>query len=228
MHRVFTSLLAGALFCAPCASSVADTTAMNARLELGQSKWYDPGWDFAPKVANTYELCLDANKLPGQANNSRLLHLAIPDGIAPKDGWPVMVFLQVVGYQSTRNMTCDIPEPPRPTPPKSVTCSNSLNPFGKICGSKQYRHGGNRDKARQCVQCAEQHINWKISNCSYFQVEDWCGLQSSHQKSYQPWAIPNETLTGCFYDTNGSGVYNQSSICAGEFEPHAVRLYSIM
>eukprot|EP00041_Stephanoeca_diplocostata_P008930 m.133456 g.133456 ORF g.133456 m.133456 type:complete len:544 (+) comp17541_c0_seq3:216-1847(+) len=227
VHVNYIMVLLQGLLCGIfCATDVSHVKLMHLEPKKSHSnKWYDPGWDFAPKFVNTFEFCLDANKIPGQVNNSRLLHLALPSGDPPKDGWPVMVFLQVIGYGSSRNISCEIPKPPPPMPSNSSTCFSNLDPFGKVCGSTQYRHGGNRIIARQCVQCAERHIDWRTSNCSYVQVEIWCGMQLSHQKSYQPWALPSETLSGCLSDSGDSGVYNQSSVCAGEFEPHAGALW---
>ena len=107
----------------------------------------DPPWDWQPLAAQFAEHCLRVPDVPGYfpnsptgdwnasaprgaptswTNNSRLLHLAVPPGPAPRTGWPVLITVDIhpVGSFTTPKTECDseLPQsflkPPRPKQPK--------------------------------------------------------------------------------------------------------------
>lgn len=140
-----------------------------------------PPWDWEPDFSNTVQHCLPVRIVNGSwphmirnasrwveinesiawVNNSRLLTLAVPAGMPPKGGWPVLIDLLIQDYPtrtpgfkgldfaSTRTCGLDgdnLPDPaaahtsPRATP----TCLSVLT---DLCGAVQNNFTG-------CLECA--------------------------------------------------------------------------
>ena len=142
---------------------LATTTALLSALATLSPPLVDPPWDWQPLAAQFAEHCLRVPDVPGYfpnsptgdwnasaprgaptswTNNSRLLHLAVPPGPAPRTGWPVLITVDIhpVGSFTTPKTECDseLPQsflkPPRPKQPKvqpvcaaaiAAACSNA-------------------------------------------------------------------------------------------------------
>lgn len=120
----------------------------------------DPPWDWTPSIGQYAEHCLRVPDTPGflpntmdgnwngsiprgrptiWKNNSRLLHLAVPEGTPPPTGWPVVITVDIhpVGSFATPKTPCDGEQsvqallPKRPKVPPvcataiAVACSNA-------------------------------------------------------------------------------------------------------
>lgn len=126
-------------------------------------------WDYIPK--QTFEVCVDGNTEPGQWNNTRLLHLAVPDGPPPPKGWPVLVQLLVVPFGSTNGTVCK----PGPTPaPPTAECAAGLASIVSVCGGGPNATDQNNHTAEYaCLRCVYTHHN-VTSACQGGDIKTWC------------------------------------------------------
>ena len=148
----------------------------------------DPAWDWEIPLEQTAEACLRVpnstgflpleqtaegavwNATHGQPwtwiANSRLMHLAVPQGTPPPRGWPVLITLEIIPVTSELSppTQCDYPLPKMPgppLPPKPKIPQPCLDVIRRYCSAAELAK--NRSSCSHCIFAANFT---NASNCT--------------------------------------------------------------